>query len=73
MTGVIELKGRKEPYVLTWKAEAPMPCIEYVVWHELTHFLHQDHSPAFYAALAKVIPDWRQRRESLNAYSYREL
>ena len=53
-------------------AEAPLPCVEYVVWHELTHFLHPDHSPAFYADLAAVLPDWKQRRQVLNAYSYRE-
>lgn len=52
--------------------EAPLPCVEYVVWHELTHFLHPDHSPAFYADLAKVLPDWKERRQVLNSYSYRE-
>ncbi|MFR4476737.1 MAG: M48 family metallopeptidase [Ruminococcus callidus] len=31
---------------------APVRCIEYVVIHEFTHFLHPDHSPAFYAEIA---------------------
>lgn len=53
--------------------EAPLPCVEYVVWHELTHFRHPDHSPAFYADLAAVLPDWKARRELLNSYRYREL
>lgn len=46
-------------------AAAPMDCVEYVVVHELTHFLRQDHSPAFYSLLSSFLPDWRQRREKL--------
>ena len=48
-------------------AAADGDCIEYVVAHELTHFLHADHSRAFYAALARVIPDWKPRRARLKA------
>ena len=48
-------------------AAADEDCIEYVAAHELTHFLHADHSAAFYAALARVIPDWKPRRARLKA------
>ena len=50
-------------------AAVPEDCVEYVVAHELTHFLHPDHSPAFYAALAAVIPDWKARRRALRDYA----
>lgn len=50
-------------------AAVPDACIEYVVAHELTHFLHADHSPAFYAALAEAIPDWRERRKALRSWA----
>lgn len=50
-------------------AAVPEDCVEYVVAHELTHFLHADHSPAFYAALARVIPDWKARRRDLRAFA----
>ncbi len=50
-------------------AAVPDACIEYVVAHELTHFLHADHSPAFYAVLARVIPDWKARRRALRSWS----
>ena len=50
-------------------AAVPEACVEYVVAHELTHFLHADHSPAFYAALAAVIPDWKARRRALRPYA----
>lgn len=50
-------------------AAADEDCIAYVVAHELTHFLHADHSRAFRDALARVIPDWKVRRKRLNTYT----
>ncbi len=43
----------------------PPECAEYVVWHEWTHFLHANHSKAFYAELEKVCPDWKICRKKL--------
>jgi predicted metal-dependent hydrolase len=34
---------------------------DYVVVHELAHIRHRDHSPAFYAEIAKVLPDYENR------------
>ena len=51
--------------------EAPLTCIEYVVFHELIHFLHPNHSRQFYACLEAFVPDWRERRQALNDYTYR--
>ncbi len=45
---------------------APRECIEYVVAHEFCHFLHPDHSKAFYACLTAVLPDWKRRKKLLN-------
>ena len=44
---------------------APMECIEYVVWHEFTHFLKPNHSTRFYDELAKVCPNWKECRNKL--------
>ena len=41
-------------------------CIEYVVLHELCHFVHPNHSPRFYELLSSFLPDWKQRRQELN-------
>lgn len=45
---------------------APLPCIEYVVMHEFTHFLHPDHSKAFYDRLTAFMPDWKNRKQALD-------
>lgn len=34
--------------------------IRFVVCHELCHFIRQDHSKAFYAALSSVLPNWKE-------------
>lgn len=46
---------------------APKQCIEYVIVHELCHLQEHNHGPAFYQLLNKLMPDWEQRRERLNA------
>ncbi len=43
----------------------PPACAEYVMVHELAHILQPDHSPAFYAVVASVMPDWQERRALL--------
>ena len=39
---------------------------EYVVFHELTHLLEFNHSPAFRRKLAKVCPDFRECEKELD-------
>ena len=43
----------------------PKSCIEYVVFHELVHLLHPDHSKKFYDYLTLYMPDWQKRKEIL--------
>ena len=37
----------------------------YVLVHEYCHFLQPNHSPAFWAEVAKLMPDWKARRDLL--------
>jgi predicted metal-dependent hydrolase len=45
--------------------QAPGPCIDYVIVHELCHLEIHEHSPAFYRLLTRHLPDWRERKERL--------
>ena len=45
--------------------EAPISCVEYVVVHEFTHFLQPNHSRNFYQQLAMFMPDWEERKKTL--------
>lgn len=47
--------------------KAPLHCIEYVIMHELCHLRVHDHSPAFFRLLGRYMPDWRKRKERLEA------
>jgi predicted metal-dependent hydrolase len=39
---------------------APEPVLDYVVWHEVCHRHVMDHSPRFWALLARHCPDYRE-------------
>lgn len=55
--------------VYNWKIiMAPNRIVDYVVAHELCHLKHHDHSPKFWKALEKVIPDYRDCKEWLKEY-----
>ena len=50
----------------SWKLIlAPDDVIDYVVVHELCHIKHMNHSPEFWSEVGKIVPDWREKRESL--------
>lgn len=44
----------------------PRECIEYVVVHELCHFIHPNHSKQFYGFMEQFMPDWKERKAWLN-------
>ena len=44
----------------------PRECIEYVVVHELCHFIHPNHSKEFYKFMEQFMPDWKERKGWLN-------
>lgn len=45
----------------------PKEAIEYVVVHEFAHFAHPDHSRAFWALVAEIMPDYKERKKLLNS------
>ena len=42
-------------------------CLEYIVVHEMAHYLQRAHDDAFTEVLAKFVPDGRARRDELNS------
>lgn len=46
-------------------AEKSRAAVEYVVLHEYAHFVQADHSPAFWAVVARYMPDYKARRRLL--------
>ncbi len=46
--------------------KARMACIDYVVLHELVHFIHPNHSRQFYDFLSVYMPDWKVRKTALD-------
>lgn len=42
-------------------------CLEYIVVHELTHLHERKHDDRFSALMDRYLPDWRARRDELNA------
>ena len=47
-------------------AKKPLPCLEYIIVHELLHFKERQHNDRFKALLDTHMPDWRSRRDLLN-------
>lgn len=46
--------------------KARIPYIDYVVLHELVHFLYPNHSKQFYNFLSNYMPDWKERKYILD-------
>jgi predicted metal-dependent hydrolase len=47
-------------------AKKPLPCLEYIVVHELVHLLEPTHNARFAALMDSHLPQWQQRRLQLN-------
>ena len=45
--------------------KAPIPCIEYVILHEITHFLHHYHNKDYYDCLTIYMPEWKERKKQI--------
>ena len=54
---------RQRMIQLNWKLIfCPSAVIDYVVVHELCHLKHFNHSPAFWAEVARTMPDYQQHK-----------
>ncbi len=46
----------------------PMPCIEYLILHEVVHFKEHNHQAGFHNTLAKYMPDYQKRSALLRTF-----
>ena len=54
---------------LSWRlALAPSQVAHYVIAHEVAHLVHFDHSPAFWALVEQLHPNWQEQRDWLKEY-----
>ncbi len=42
-------------------------CLEYILVHEMAHYLERNHGERFTKLMDGFMPDWRRRRDQLNA------
>jgi len=49
-------------------AKKPLKCLDYVILHELCHFIEKGHNAKFYSALKKYMPDWKEVKTVLNSH-----
>ena len=47
-------------------AKKPIPCIEYIILHELVHLLERNHTDRFRDLMDQFMPQWRYCRDMLN-------
>ena len=63
--------GKHDSINLNWRLLlAPPEILDYVVVHELCHIGRRDHSPAFWARVQRLMPDWKSRRAWLSAHRF---
>jgi predicted metal-dependent hydrolase len=46
----------------------PLPCIAYVVIHELAHLFEANHGPKFWQIVTTHCPDWRELRQQMRVH-----
>lgn len=65
--GSCTAKGKLE---FNWQIMlAPNRMVDYVVIHELCHLIRHDHSPEFWKAVERIIPDYQQCRDWLKTHA----
>ena len=47
-------------------AKKPLPCIEYIIVHEMVHLLERHHNERFTAYINHFLPEWKELRKELN-------
>ena len=58
--------GKNKVLFFNWKMlQLPVRLVDYVVIHELVHLAEPLHGVAFWQAVERALPDWKERKEEL--------
>ncbi|MDF3819006.1 SprT family zinc-dependent metalloprotease [Leptospira sp. 96542] len=60
------IPGKKKVWLNSELAKKPIDCIEYIIYHELTHAFEKTHSNKFKSILSHHLPTWKEIRKKLN-------
>lgn len=59
---------------LNWRLiQMPANLLDYVVAHEVAHLIEMNHSPRFWSIVARLMPDYTERRKELRHEGHRYL
>ena len=47
----------------------PLECVDYVIFHEFTHYKVSNHSSVFHSELAKYVPNEKELSKKLKTYT----
>ncbi len=61
--------GKGRVYLNLELIKANKECIDYVIMHELCHLKVSSHGPNFWRLLAKLMPDYEERKRKLNQFA----
>lgn len=50
--------------------QVPKQLIDYIIVHELCHLVEHNHAPEFYTLMSRIMPDWEERKETLNGFEF---
>ncbi len=50
-------------------AATPQQCIDYILLHEMCHFLFHNHGTEFYATVERLEPNWRGHERQLSHFA----
>ena len=66
--------GKNEVLFFNWRLlQLPVRLIDYIIVHELVHLQEPHHSPAFWQAIDRALPAWRQLQDVLRSDGTRFL
>src|SRR5262249_44260772 len=66
--------GKNGVLFFNWRLlQLPVRLIDYIIVHELVHLQEPHHSPAFWQAIDRALPMWRQLKDALRSDSVKFL